>query len=95
MIKIEFIPKLKDFFTSTQTIKVLAFLGFTILLTSVIASQNFFFQNIIENGISKRDIIAQKTLVVEDVKSQATKTQVYKLKKKLFEQKYGIEIKEV
>ena len=68
MIKIEFIPKLKDFFTSTQTIKVLAFLGFTILLTSVIASQNFFFQNIIENGISKRDIIAQKTLVVEDVK---------------------------
>ena len=33
--------------------------------------------------------------VVEDVKSQATKTQVYKLKKKLFEQKYGIEIREV
>ena len=33
--------------------------------------------------------------VVEDVKSPATKTQVYKLKKKLFEQKYGIEIKEV
>ena len=37
-------------------------------MTSVIASQNFFFQNIIENGISKRDIIAQKTLTVEDVK---------------------------
>lgn len=33
--------------------------------------------------------------VVEDVKSSATKTQVYKLKKKLFEQKYGIEIREV
>ena len=33
--------------------------------------------------------------IVEDVKSPATKTQVYKLKKKLFEQKYGIEIKEV
>lgn len=33
--------------------------------------------------------------VVEDVKSPATKTQVYKLKKKLFEQKYEIEIREV
>lgn len=33
--------------------------------------------------------------VVEDVKSPATKTQLYKLKKKLFEQKYGIEIQEV
>ena len=37
-------------------------------MTAIIASQNFFFQNIIENGISKRDIIAQKTLTVEDVK---------------------------
>ena len=33
--------------------------------------------------------------VVEDVKSEATKTAVYKLKKKLFRWKYGIEIKEV
>ena len=37
-------------------------------MTAVIASQNYFFQNIIENGISKRDIIAQKTLTVVDVK---------------------------
>lgn len=33
--------------------------------------------------------------VVEDVKSSATKTQVYRLKKKLFESRYGIEIKEI
>lgn len=39
--------------------------------------------------------IRSKKYVVEDVKSPATKTQVYKLKKKLFEQKYGIEIREV
>lgn len=39
--------------------------------------------------------IRTRKYVVEDVKSSATKTQVYKLKKKLFEQKYGIEIKEV
>lgn len=68
MIKIEFAPKVKDFFTSRQFLKILSFVGFTVLMTAVIASQNFFFQNIIENGISKRDIIAQKTLTVEDVK---------------------------
>ena len=38
------------------------------MITAIISSQNFFFQSIIENGISKKDIIAQKTLTVEDVK---------------------------
>ena len=56
------------FLKSSQLKKALAFIAFTIVLTAVTASQNFFFQNIIENGISKRDIIAQKTLSVEDVK---------------------------
>ena len=57
-----------NFFKSSQFKKGTAFFTFTIILTMIIASQNFFFQNIIENGVSKRDIIAQKTLVVEDVK---------------------------
>lgn len=34
-------------------------------------------------------------LIVEDVKSKATKTRVYEIKKKLMREKYGIEIKEV
>lgn len=68
MSKVEFVSKLRDFVSSAKFIKVISFIGFTILMTAVIASQNFFFQNIIENGISKRDIIAQKTLTVEDVK---------------------------
>lgn len=68
MAKLEFVSNLKDFFTSAQTLKYIYFIAFTVLMTAVIASQNFFFQNIIENGISKRDIIAQKTLTVEDVK---------------------------
>lgn len=68
MIKTEFITKFKEIFTSAQTHKALAFLGFTVIMTAIIASQNFFFQNIIENGLSKRDIVAQKTLTVEDVK---------------------------
>jgi len=58
----------KEFLVSSRTIKVLAFLGFTILMTAIISSQNFFFQSIIENGISKKDIIAQKTFKVIDVK---------------------------
>ena len=34
-------------------------------------------------------------LVVEDVKSSVTKTQLYRLKKRLLAERYGIEIKEV
>ena len=37
-------------------------------MTTIIASPNFLFKNVIENGISKRDIIAPKTLTVVDVK---------------------------
>ncbi len=68
MIMNRFITALKEFLTSSNTIKISALIGFTCLMTAVIASQNYFFQNIIENGISKRDIIAQKTLTVVDVK---------------------------
>src|SRR5574344_1883002 len=67
MIKTEFINSLKEFFASIKFKKTLAFFAFTLLLTAIISSQNFFFQNIIENGISKRDIVAQKTLTVVDV----------------------------
>lgn len=63
-----FIAKVRDFFTSTQMIKTVAFFAFTVIMTAVISSQNFFFQSIIENGISKKDIIAQKTFTVIDVK---------------------------
>ena len=68
MAKLEFISKFKDALTSVQTVKIISFFAFTVIITAIISSQNFFFQNIIENGISKRDIIAQKTLIVEDVK---------------------------
>lgn len=68
MIKANIKSTIKDLFVSSRAHRVFAFLGFTLLMTAVIASQNFFFQNIIENGVSKRDIVAQKTLIVEDVK---------------------------
>ncbi len=59
---------IKKFITSPATVKVVSLLTFTVLMTAIISSQNYFFQNIIENGISKRDIVAQKTLTVVDVK---------------------------
>lgn len=37
----------------------------------------------------------KKKYVVEDVKSEVTKTQVYKIKKKVMQYKYKIEIKEI
>lgn len=60
--------KVVDFLRLSRFKRVVAFVLFTMLMTAIIASQNFFFQDIIENGISKRDIVAQKTLQVEDVK---------------------------
>jgi putative nucleotidyltransferase with HDIG domain len=37
-------------------------------MSLILASQSFFFQSIIENGMSKKDIMAQKTITVVDVK---------------------------
>ena len=43
-------------------------LSFALVMTLVVSSQNFFFQRVIENGISKKDIVAQKTITVIDTK---------------------------
>lgn len=67
-MKINIISKLQELFKSSVSHKIIAFLGFTVLMTMIIASQNFFFQNIIENGVSKKRIEAQKTLTVVDTK---------------------------
>ena len=68
MINFDIINKIKEFLFSAKILKISAFLGFIILMTTIVASQNFLFQSIIENGVSKRDIIAEKTLTVIDVK---------------------------
>ena len=44
------------------------FFTFVLIMSVIISSQNFFFQRIIENGISKKDVIAQKTITVVDTK---------------------------
>lgn len=68
MKKIEYFEKMREILTSSRAVKMLYLVTFTLLITTIIASQNFFFQSIIDNGISKKDVVAQKTITVEDVK---------------------------
>ena len=60
--------KFLDFISSKRFRNVTCFILFTFLMTVIISSQNFFFHNFIENGISQRDIIAQKDIKVIDTK---------------------------
>lgn len=79
MTKIEYIEAAKEFFTSSKFIKFFYLFCFTLVMTAIISSQNFFFQNVIENGISQKEIIAEKTITVEDVKrTEAHKKEVAK-----------------
>ena len=60
--------KILDFILSKKFRNAVCFIVFTFLLTAAISSQNFFFQKVVENGISKRDIVAQKDIKVIDTK---------------------------
>ena len=60
--------KFIDYIASRNFRNALCFLFFTTLMTVTISSQNYFFQKVIENGISKKDIVAQKDIKVIDTK---------------------------
>ena len=66
--------KILDFISTKTFRNAVCFILFTVMMTGAISSQNFFFQKVIENGISKRDIIAQKDIKVIDTK----KTELHK-----------------
>lgn len=66
MTKLKHIDNAIEFFSSSRVIKFLGFFVFVLLMSAIISSQNFFFKSIIENGISKKDIVAQKTITVVD-----------------------------
>lgn len=68
MRQIKSFAKVAEFFSSSKLMSIFAFVIYAILMTTILASQNFFFQSIIENGISKKDVVAQKTITVVDVK---------------------------
>lgn len=63
-----------EIISSSKIFNVLGFIIFVLLMSAIVSSQNFFFKSIIENGISKKDIIAQKTITVVD----ADKTELHK-----------------
>lgn len=60
--------KILDFILSKKFRNTVCFIVFTCLMTAAISSQNYFFQKVVENGISKRDIVAQKDIKVVDTK---------------------------
>ena len=60
--------KFLDFISSKHFRNGFFFILFTVLMTLAISSQNYFFQKVIENGISKKDIVAQKDIKVIDTK---------------------------
>ncbi len=63
-----YLGKISNIFHSQIFIKAFAFFVFTLTLTGLISSQNFFFQDTVKNGISQKDIYAQKTLTVIDTR---------------------------
>lgn len=67
MLQFKYLEQSAEFFSSSRMIKFFAFLAFTLILSAMVSSQNFFIKSIIENGISKKDIIAPKTITVIDV----------------------------
>ena len=68
MDKLNIPEPVKVFITSTKFINGVFFLVFCLLMTLISSFQNFLFQQVVENGISKEDIIAQKTITVEDTR---------------------------
>ena len=68
MIKLNYKEKIAEILASSNFRFAVSFMLFTIAMTFIISSQNFFFQKIVENSISKKDVIAEKTIVVVDTK---------------------------
>ena len=56
MDKLNIPEPVKVFITSTKFINGVFFLVFCLLMTLIISFQNFLFQQVVENGISKKDI---------------------------------------
>lgn len=60
--------KFVSFIHSQIFLRVMVFMLFTITLTGLISSQNFFFQDTVKNGISQKDVYAPKNITVIDTR---------------------------
>lgn len=69
--------KILDIIASKKFRNVFCFIVFTTLMTVAIASQNFFFQKIIDNNLALRDVIAEKDIkVIDTIKTEQHKKEV-------------------
>ena len=68
MKKIKFIDDIKEAILSSKFINGSLFIIFAIIFTAILSSKYFLFQTIITpDGISKKDVIAKKTIEVTDI----------------------------
>ena len=78
MKKIQLTNLLADTFSSSKIINLLIFILFAILMTAVLSARYYLFQSIInEDGTSKKDIVASKTIrVVDTFKTEQNKKEI-------------------
>lgn len=78
MRKIQFFNLLGDIFSSSKIINLLVFIIFALVLTATLSARYYLFQSIIsDDGTSKRDIIAPKTIkVVDTFKTEQNKKEI-------------------
>lgn len=71
------IKKIINFLLAPNSVAVMIFIGTLFLLTGLLSSRYFMFQNIIIDGISKKDIVATKNIMVVDTeKTEKRKSEV-------------------
>lgn len=61
------VKKVLQIVTSEKILAILIFIVTLIVLTGLLSSRYYLFQNMIENGISKVDVIASRNIEVEDL----------------------------
>ena len=78
MKKIQFMNQLADTFSSSKMINLFVFVLFALVLTIVLGARYYLFQSIIaDDGTSKREIVANKTIkVVDTFKTEQNKKEI-------------------
>lgn len=78
MKKIQFTNLLADTFSSSKVFNLLIFIAFAIIMTAVLGARYYLFQSIInDDGTSKKDIVAYRTIkVVDTFKTEQNKKEI-------------------
>ena len=78
MKKLQIANFMADMFSSSKVVNFLIFIVFALAMTAVLSARYYFFQSIInDDGTSKRDIVAYKTIkVVDTFKTEQNKKEI-------------------